>query len=55
MLLVKTVLNNKIHSLNTLEILEIQTTSNTSDLKRFLGMALFSRKIIDNFSSKASM
>ena len=32
----------KPQNIETLEILEIQTPSNTSELKRFLGMALFS-------------
>ena len=42
-------------NVKTLEILEFQTPSNTSELKRFLGMASFFRKFVDNFSSKASV
>ena len=45
----------KPQNVKTLEILEFQTPSNTSELKRFLGMASFFRKFVDNFSSKASV
>ena len=45
----------KLQNVMTLEILEFQTPSNTSELKRFLGMASFFRKFVDNFSSKASV
>ena len=44
----------KPQNVKTLEILEFQTPSNTSELKEFLGMASFFRKFIDNFSIKAS-
>ena len=45
----------KLQNVKTLEILEFQAPSNTSELKRFLGMASFFRKFTDNFSSKASV
>ena len=44
----------KPENVKTLEILEFQTTSNTSEMKQFLVMASFFRKFVDNFSSKAS-
>ena len=44
----------KPQNIKTIEILEFQTPSKTSELKRFLAMASFFRKIVDNFLSKAS-
>ena len=45
----------KSQNIKTIEILEFQTPSKTSELKRFLGMASFFRKFDDNFLSKASV
>ena len=45
----------KPQNIKTIEILEFQTPSKTSELKRFLGMASFFRKFADNFLSKASV
>ena len=42
----------KPQNVRTFEILQFQTTSNTSEMKRFLGMPSFFSKFVDNFSSK---